>query len=157
MAYDVSFTNAPERLLAVHRWHVPADQLALMGGEMGRAFETVLTHLGRAGVTAGGPAVACYQQTGDGFDVAAGFPVDETFAPSEDVDQLVIGAEEVARTTHFGPYDGLPAAYEAVRAAAEARGLAVDDRGPMWEEYWSGPDVPADQHRTEVFWPVRSR
>ena len=155
MAYDVEIITVPSRLVAVARLHVTSDEITSMGERLARAFGAVLGHLGRSGVATGGPAMACFERVGDGFQVAAGFPVGETFVPSPEVDQVVIGGGEVAHTTHVGRYDGLPAAYDALRRAVEERGRVLSEDGPRWEEYWTDQEPPAEEARTEVFWPVR--
>ena len=86
--------------------------------------------------------------------MAAGFPVGGPFEPADGVDAMALPAGEVAHTTHLGPYDDLPAAYDALRAAVEAEGRALADDAPMWEEYLSPPDTPPEQTRTEVYWSV---
>ena len=154
MSYTIEVTRVPSRLVAVRRFHVRASELGDMGGRMGAAFGAVMARLGQAGVPPAGPAVACYERTDDGFDVAAGFPVNAPFDADGDVGQLVLPAAEVAHTTHVGSYDRLPAAYEALREAMEGQGLALAADAPMWEEYWSGPGAPPERTRTEVFWPV---
>jgi effector-binding domain-containing protein len=54
--------------------------------------------------------------------------------------------------THVGPYDTLPAAYDALATWIGAHDLAV--AGPPREVYLSGPDVPPARTRTVVEFPV---
>lgn len=154
--YAIEVITAPPRTLAVTRFHAGFGELDAMGEKMGAAFGSVAAHLGDAGVAFEGPAVACYTPAGDGFDVAAGFPVAGSFDPGDGVDRLVLDGGEVAHTTHIGPYDQLPAAYAALRAGAEQLGRSLDDAATMWEEYWTGPEAPPEETRTEVFWPLES-
>jgi AraC family transcriptional regulator len=65
-------------------------------------------------------------------------------------------AGEVACTTHIGPYEGLPQAYEAIEAwmkqrRREAAGLTI------WEEYLTGPETQPEQTRTDIYWPLKPR
>lgn len=154
MTYVTEITTVPTRTLAVARFHVDDDEMNEIGRRINDAFETVVGELQQAGVTPTEPAVASYERAGDGFDVAAGFPVDGPFEPAGAVTRVAVGGCEVAHTTHVGPYDRLPDAYEALRADAEAGGRALVDDAPMWEEYWSPPESPPQDTRTEVFWPV---
>jgi effector-binding domain-containing protein len=154
MTYATEITTVPTRTLAVSRFHVDDSDIDEMGPRISAAFEAVMAQLEQGGVTPTGPAVASYERAGDGFDVAAGFPVDEPFEPAGAVTRLAVGGREVAHTTHLGPYDRLPDAYEALRSDVEAGGRALVDDAPMWEEYWSTPDSPPEDTRTEVFWPV---
>ena len=63
---------------------------------------------------------------------------------------------EAATTTHIGSYGALGDAYAAIEAW-----MKDNRREPlgniMWDEYWSGPEVPEDQARTEVFQPLKAR
>jgi effector-binding domain-containing protein len=154
MSYEIDIVTVPSRTLAVTRFRVSMDDLPDMGQKMGSAFGQVMTALSRAGVTSVGPAMACYEPTEGGFDVAAGFPTSSPMDPTDGVTTLELAAGEVAHTTHVGPYTDLPKAYVALRDEVEAQGRHLDDRAPMWEEYLTGPDVPPDQALTEVFWPL---
>lgn len=154
MTYATEITMVPTRTLAVTRFHVDDSEMNEMGPRISAAFETVVAELRQAGVTPTGPAVASYERAGDGFDVAAGFPVEGPFEPVDAVTRLAVGGCEVAHTTHLGPYDRLPDAYAALRSDVEARGRSLVDDAPMWEEYWSPPESPPEETRTEVFWPV---
>ncbi len=154
MPYTTEITTVPSRTVAVTHFHVEMAELPELGEKMGAAFGAVMAHISRAGAIPRGPAVARYEPEDGGFDVAAGFPVTEAFEPGDGVEPLVLPGGEVAHTTHLGPYEELPAAYEALRADVEAQGRSLDSAAPMWEEYWSGPDAPAEETRTEIFWPL---
>jgi effector-binding domain-containing protein len=158
MTHEVEIITIPSRTVAVTRFHVGEAELGTIGERMGQSFHRVIAHLARLGVTPGGPAIARYEPAGEGFDVAAGFVVEADFAPAgdDDVDLLVLPGGEVAHTTHIGAYERLPEAYEALRAEITRRGLAFPERGPMWEEYWTGPETAPEETRTEVYWPVDS-
>ena len=154
MGYAIEITKVPGRTVAVARFHVSAADLSMIGDRMGAAFSAVMANAGSAGVTPKGPAVACYEPAGDGFDVAAGFPVGEPFEATAEVDRLDLPAAEVAHTTHVGAYRDLPAAYDALREGVQAQGRSLAEDGPMWEEYWSAPGTSEEETRTEVYWPV---
>ncbi|HET6951761.1 MAG TPA: GyrI-like domain-containing protein [Acidimicrobiales bacterium] len=154
MDHAIDLVTVPSRTVAVSRFHVAGEELGTIGDRIGAVFGAVFAHLERSGASPEGPAIACYERAGDGFDVSAGFPVAEPIEPAGDVAPAVVGGCEVVHTTHLGPYDQLPAAYEALRRGAAERGRALAEDAPMWEEYWSGPDEPPASTRTEVFWPV---
>jgi effector-binding domain-containing protein len=154
MSYEIDIVTVPPRTLAVARFRVTEGDLPDMGQKMGSAFGQVMTALRRAGIASMGPAMACYEPTEGGIDVAAGFPTTGPMDAADGVTTLELAAGQVAHTTHVGPYTDLPKAYAALRDGVEAQGRRLDDRAPMWEEYLTGPDVPPDQARTEVFWPL---
>lgn len=154
MPHDVEIVTVPARMTAVTRIHVPAEAMPTIGERLSEAFARVAARLDAAGISPAGPAFACYTPADGGFDVAAGFGVPGTFAAPAGLDRLDIDAGEVAHTTHLGSYAELPSAYEDLMTEVTRRGRAVDRNSPMWEEYWSGPDVPEEKTRTEVYWPV---
>ncbi|MCX6395471.1 MAG: GyrI-like domain-containing protein [Propionibacteriales bacterium] len=151
--HDVDIVNVPGLTTAVRRFRISAEDIGSIGNQVGIALAEVMTELTTAGVSPSGPPLASYEMTAQGFDVSAGFPV----PPGADVpgvEIMAIGSTEAAHTTHVGPYGDLPAAYQDLLAGARARGRSVDSHGPMWEEYWSAPETPAEQTRTEIYWPI---
>lgn len=154
MAYTVDFCTPATYTAAVTRFHVDLDDMELMGGKVSDAFAAVTAALSRAGATAKAPAIASYTKSGAGFDVAAGFPFDGDFEPAEPVALLEVGGCLVAHIRHVGPYDRPAAAYEALREGARGQGRPLDDGSPPWEEYWTGPETPPEQTRTDIYWPV---
>ena len=152
--HEVEFVMPSVMAVAVTRFHVASGELPAMGERMGHAFATVMADLGKASFVPDGPAVARYEPTADGFDVSAGFRIPSEATVPAGLDRLELGGIEAAHTTHLGPYSGLSAAYDDLKAVADAAGRPVAGDGPMWEEYWSGPDTPAEQIRTEVYWPL---
>ena len=61
---------------------------------------------------------------------------------------------DVVSTTHVGPYDTLGRAYDALKDGVVDLGRKVDESSVMWEEYLDGPQVPPEQTRTLVHWPL---
>ena len=53
----------------------------------------------------------------------------------------------------MGPYDSIVNTYNAMTEAMKAQGF-VGARD-MWEVYYSPPETPPEQIKTEVIWPVR--
>ena len=62
----------------------------------------------------------------------------------------------MATTTHVGPYEALPQAYEAIQAWMQREGREPANH-VMWEEYVTGPETPSAQTRTIVYWPLKPR
>jgi effector-binding domain-containing protein len=154
--YDVTLTHETGRHLAVVRYDARPED---MGRKAGEAFGTVAAYLARIGVPVAGPAVSCYDMAdyagaGDVFHVASGFVVEGPFEPGEGVEPIQLPEREVVTTTHIGPYEELGKAYDALKQGAAGQGRQAEEAGLMWEEYWSGPEVPPAETRTVVFWPV---
>ncbi|PVZ11990.1 GyrI-like domain-containing protein [Actinomycetospora cinnamomea] len=151
---DVTFARETgRRLAAVHYEAQPED----IGPKAGDAFRRVAAHLARVGVPIAGPAVSVFEADEDAFHVTSGFVVDRDVEPGEGVEPFRLPEVEVATTTHIGPYQELDKAYDALGRGAAAAGRRVDDTGPMWEEYWSGPETPPAETRTVVFRPLTPR
>ena len=135
---------------------------SLVGAEdipdfMSDALSLVATALREAGMAPAGPPFARYFAVGpDGLDMAAGFPVGEPFLEAGVVlpGQLPAGLAAVA--THVGPYQGLEAAWNALREWAGALGRPLGD--DPWEVYVIGPGSGVDDAawRTALVWPLRS-
>lgn len=156
MPHIVDITTFPTRTLAVTTFHVDRSELGAMDELMGAAFGTVAAHLEAACAGPVGPAMACYLPTEQGFEVSAGFETTGTFECDAHVQVLVLPACLVAHTTHMGGYDTLTEAYDDLRQGTEAQGARVVEGVLTWEEYWSGPDTPEADIRTEVYWPVEA-
>lgn len=155
MAQEIDTRFVPAREMAVAKFSVSMEGMADMAERMGAAFGQVMGRLRAVDAVASGPAVACYQPMEGGFEVAAGFPVLAAIEEAGDgVVNLELPSGEVAHTAHVGPYDRLPQTYEALRVGVEAQGRHLDDHAPMWEEYLTGPEVPPEQARTEIYWPL---
>jgi effector-binding domain-containing protein len=131
--------------------------VAEMPQQIGAAFDAVMEYLTRSGIQPEGPAAALYTMTSqeEVFDVVAGFLVAAPIEGDGHVVAVELPAGEVATTTHVGPYESLPRAYEAIQGW-----LAQQDRQPadtMWEEYLTGPETPPAQTRTIIYWPMKPR
>lgn len=152
--HTVDLVHVQPSVAAIVRFRIERDDLPSVGEQMGRAFGTVGAALSHFEVRADGPAVAFYTPAGTGFDVAAGFQVlpDANLPP--EVERISYGDVVAAHTTHVGAYAELGTAYEDLQKHAQAEGMALSDELPMWEEYWTPPEAPAAETRTEVYWPV---
>jgi effector-binding domain-containing protein len=135
----------------VHRFDARPED---MGAQQGQAFGAVASRLGRLGVAVQGPAVSCYEMDEDFFHVSSGFVVEAPVETGDGVEPLRLPDVDVATTTHVGPYEQLGRAYDALKEGAEAEGRHVDDNAMMWEEYLTGPEVPAEEMVTVVHWPL---
>ena len=141
---------------------------------MSDALALVASALREAGLAPAGPPFARYYASGpDGLDMASGFPVAEPFlgmggalphpepgaveaVPSSVIvhpDELPAGPAAVA--TFVGPYEGLEAAWSALRRRIGELGLSRRDH--PWEIYVVGPGSGVDEAewRTELVWPLR--
>ena len=99
-----------------------------------------------------GHNVAIYWETANGGSIEVGIQVTRTF---EETDLVVCSSTpggRVARTAHYGPYDQLGAAHDAVMAWCRARGH--ETTLPCWEIYGDWTDDPS-QLRTDVLYLLK--
>lgn len=123
---------------------------------MSDALSLVANGLHEAGLAPAGPPFARYFAAGpEGLDIAAGFPVAEPFLGAEVVHPAELPAGPAAVATHVGGYEGLEAAWHALREQARAAGHPLGD--DPWEVYFIGPGSGVDEAewRTELVWPLR--
>jgi effector-binding domain-containing protein len=104
---------------------------------------------------AGPPFARYFSMSAEGLDVAAGFPVAEPFLGAGVVHPGELPAGPAAVATHVGSYQGLEAAWNALREQAGAMGRPLGD--DPWEVYFIGPGSGVDEAewRTELVWPLR--
>jgi effector-binding domain-containing protein len=153
VSYEVEVRRLAKHDIAAVKFRASIVELPQ---HMGAAFGDAMGYLTQNGIRPEGPAVALYSQLGEGvFDVTAGFLV---AAPIEG-DGHVVPAElpegEVATTLHVGSYESLTEAYGAIQAWMKREGREPAET--MWEEYLSGPEVPPEETRTIVYWPLKPR
>ena len=152
MGYIIDIVSIPARHLVVAKFTV--SNTAEIGQRMAQAFGAVMRYAGEHRIDIEGPAIGHYTKTGGGFDVAAGFVVQEPVVGDGTIVGMELPAAEVATTTHIGSYEGLTRVYEALVDWADREERSLDE-SVSWEEYWSGPEVPESEHRTVVCWPLQ--
>jgi hypothetical protein len=150
MGHQIESVHEPERWFAAQTFHSDAEHV---GQVIGPVFGAVAAYLGRRGVPCEGPAVSRYRPEAGGFEVAAGFAVDGPFPEGDGVRPERLPETDALATLHTGAYTGLPGAYADLEHEARVRGVALDPTA-MWEEYLDGPDVPQEQTRTRIVWPL---
>jgi effector-binding domain-containing protein len=151
MSYEIRELHEPDRHLAVRRFSASPDQIS---ARMGEAFGAVYGYLGRHGVEPQGPPVGCYEMGGGPtFEVRVGCVVGAPIEAEGDVEPYFLSGGPTLVTEHVGPYDELSKAYEALETHAREHGQELDG-SVMWEEYLTGPEVPPEQMRTLVHWPL---
>jgi effector-binding domain-containing protein len=116
----------------------------------------VWKYLQRSGVEPSGPPFTRYHGfKDDQVDLEGGMPV----AKPVDGEGRVVPGElpggMVVTTVHYGPYEKLPEAHDALHVWL--RGQDKETNGPQWEFYWTDPGVEPDPYKrkTELVWPIR--
>lgn len=145
-------TLAPQQT-AVVRDTVPISEI---GSFISRAFSEVGEYLGRTATPMTGPPFSCYfRMPSDTVDVEAGFPTLAPIAGEGRVIASTLPGGPVAVTTHYGPYEGVAEAYEAIFRWIEENGRQAAGLH-FWEVYYTDPAEAPDpaKWRTDVFVPL---
>ena len=144
MDYEVGLVDTQEILTAVVRDTMPQDQIS---ARILPLFDQVYAFLPAAGITHPGLNIILYRS--DRIDLEAGVQVQEMFQGSDKVHCSALPAGRTAHTTHFGPYDRLGKAHQAVMDWCRQHALKT---GPIsWEVYGHWNDDPA-LLRTDVYY-----
>ena len=145
--------------LVVQRQHVDSIPLAVIRGQASLSELTRVVpelcgrvwNVLRAQHLRGGRNIAVYWDEAIRLEVGVEMP--GAFAEQDYVVRSATPAGAVATVTYFGPYAGLAAAHETVRAWARANNHRL--AGPNWEIYghWKTEwETNPSQIRTDVFY-----
>lgn len=152
MLYEVQEKAAPEMLVAsVTR----TASTATIGKEIQEAFTTLMTAVGPVGYGDGMPGTICHDLGDDHRDGTweVFMPVARPFEPAAGVEVKTFPAIRVAFTRHFGVYETLPDAHEAVAIWIRDNGLRA--AGPARELYVNDPHEAGEENAiTEVQVPI---
>jgi AraC family transcriptional regulator len=151
---DVEFRHVEPLQAAVVRVRTAATGLP---GAIGDALREILQRTAGLGIETTGPPFTRHLSYGGpeltaevGVPVAGLGPVPTTgrMTPSR------LPGGRIVSIVHVGPYERLDETYAALAAELEARGLAAT--GPLWEVYWSDPEMNPDPEtwRTEICLPL---
>lgn len=88
---------------------------------------------------------------GKEFEIDAGVEVDAGFKPSPPVYLTQTPSGRVVTAAHFGPYDQMAGAYDAIQKYVRENHLSRT--GPSWEVYGHWSDDPA-KVRTDIFFTL---
>ena len=118
-------------------------------------YSKVALALGAQSNPPAGPAIAVYEgDVASTFSIEIGFPVERVFDETDGVRPSTLPGGRLAVSTHVGPYDSLPGAWESLMAFVSAQGLRPGDR--MGEVYVTEPSPTTDPAtlRTDLYVPV---
>jgi effector-binding domain-containing protein len=153
ITYEVTSREMERQHTAVARGEMPVGEMSMWLPE---AYHAVFDHLQRAGVDAVGPPFARFTFLGETVAVEAGAPVATEAAGDDRVEPSALPSGPVAVTTHYGRYEDVGNALDAVTGWLGVRGL--EPAGPHWEVYFTDPNAEPDpgRWRTDVVVPYRA-
>jgi effector-binding domain-containing protein len=147
MTYEIEVAVQPRRAIASVAWTTTAEQFPDQWRGM---LDEVYAWLRRAGEH-GGCNVMLYRDLpeDDRIGVEVGVEVSGPFSPSGRVRPSALPAGLAATTTHYGPFEGLGAAHQAVRRWCAGQGRELT--GERWEVYGDWEEDPA-RLQTTIFY-----
>ncbi|HEY8751865.1 MAG TPA: GyrI-like domain-containing protein [Tepidisphaeraceae bacterium] len=155
MSYTVRVERVVSGPIAVVRRRVAQRELPKVIPE---ACGLVWNAVKAAGVTDAGRHVAIYRDCGGGLlDIEVGVEVGSAFGGRDEVVGSITPAGEAATVTHFGPYQKLREANEAIRQWCAAQGRIR--AGVSWEIYGHWVDEwnnDPSKIRTDVFYLLKN-
>lgn len=153
MEYDIRLEDHGSRPLAVVRRRASLPEL---GKVIPDACGLVWAAVRAQNIPGAGRHVALYWD--DEFNLEVGVELDAPCAGHGEVVGSATPAGTVATAVHFGPYNRLPEAHQAIRRWCAARGYSL--AGPNWEIYGHWLDewcTDPSQIRTDVFYLLNTR
>lgn len=151
MKYDVRVEQHSDRPLAVVRRQAALQDLAkVVPDACGIVWDFVRAN----NINGAGRNIALYLD--DEINLEVGVELDVPFAESGEVVCSQIPAGLVAQTTHFGPYNQLHEAHQAIREWCVKQGYIL--AGPNWELYghWQEEwNADPAEIRTDVYYLLK--
>ncbi|QBI56288.1 GyrI-like domain-containing protein [Streptomonospora litoralis] len=150
--YEPRLVSAQPSTTAVLRATVEQKDLANF---FDHSFGMLAPAIAAQGANITGPAFGLYHGNfEDPLDIEVGFPVDRQVEQKDDVAASTLPAGRVARMTHAGAFDGLPASWNRLHRWVEEQGLTA--RSFQWEVYVTepSPDMNPDDLRVELNVPL---
>ena len=152
MRYEVTVQDVPARTIIAKRLEVATDGI---GAAIQRTLTEIYAWVARSELEPAGEPFVVYHErpsAGTGWHIEICAPVSRPMrAPTGYVIEEM-PATTVATTIHIGPYAELGAAYSEIDGFIRTHEL--DTAGPPRETYLSGPEVPPNQIRTRIEFPV---
>jgi effector-binding domain-containing protein len=148
MGYDIRIEQVAECPLAVVRRRASHDQFSTVIPE---ACGTVWNLVKAQQIPGAGRHIAVYLDQVFNLEIGV-----ELAAPAAVSGELVASSTPggtMATTTHFGPYQGLGAAHQAIQGWCKANGY--DSVGPCWETYGHWQDAwnnDPSKIRTDIYY-----
>ncbi len=151
MDYQCEIKDQPAQPILAVRTHAAVQDLPVV---FGKAFGSIAQYLAELGeAPAGMPFAAYHNMDMQNLDLEIGFPVKKKLPGKGEILSSEIPAGKYASALYVGPYDKIEPAYNALLAFAKEKGFEYADIA--YEYYHDGPEVPPEQTRTTIVFPVK--
>lgn len=120
-----------------------------------KTFSAIMQYLGELGEQPTGmPYAAYYNMDMQNLDIEIGFPVAQKIPGKAEIQSSEFPGGKLASVMHIGPYDQVGPAYDALTQWMKEKGY--ETTGVVYELYYSEPDTPPEEIRTEIIFPLKS-
>jgi len=152
MSYQCELKQQPAQPALSVRTHAAVQDLPTL---FGKIYGGIMQYLGELGEQPTGmPFAAYYNMDMQNLDVEIGFPVARKLAGKGEIQASEFPGGKLASVMHVGPYDQVGPAYEALTQWIKDHGYQAT--GVAYELYYSGPETPPQEIRTEIVFPLKS-
>ncbi len=151
MSYQIEVvTLKPQPVLVIEEQVAAAE----LGAALGRILPSVHGYASQLEAVITGMPFMRYLDMSDTFHIQAGVPVAEPATGTGDVKADVLPGGKAATTVFLGPYHEVGAAWDAINAWREARGMTAGFGG--WDIYENDPTEVSDPRelRTRLYQPL---
>jgi effector-binding domain-containing protein len=141
----------PTRSALSIRFRSPVQELS---AHFGRVYGAIGAYLAELGAQDQGEAVfaAYHNMDMQNLDIVAGFTISKPLPGKGEIQAAEIPGGPFAICHYTGPYDQVGPAYEELTQYAAQHGYQPG--GVAYEWYLNGPDVPPQDLKTDVAFPV---
>lgn len=127
-----------------------------IGEKMGQLYGELHTFMSESGIEAACSPLAVYYSYDDKeTEFEVGIPVEEVPELTGNIKKREIPAGKYLATVHYGPYEELVKAYEAIQKYMEENEKVM--AGNPWEKYVTDPEKEANPKKwiTKIYFPVQ--
>ena len=151
MTYNCELKEQPAQPALSVRTHAAVQDLPSL---FGKTYGAIMQYLGESGEQPTGmPFAAYYNMDMQNLDIEIGFPVARPLAGKGEIQASEFPGGKLASVMHVGPYDQCAPAYDALTQWIKAHGY--ESTGVAYELYYSEPDTPPQEIRTEIVFPLK--
>ncbi len=153
LSYTCEIKGQPKRPTLSVRTHAVVQDLPQLFGQI---YGALMQYLGEMGEQpTGEPFAAYYNLDMQDLDIEIGFPVARQLPDRGNIKSGALPAGQFATTMHIGSYDTLNLAYAALTQYVKANGY--EPTGVAYEFYFSGPETPPEEIRTQIMFPLKTQ
>ena len=151
MAYHCQLKEQPSQPALSVRTRAAVQELPAL---FEKTYGAIMQYLDEVGEQPTGmPFAAYYNLDMRNLDVEIGFPVARELPGKGNVQPSQFPGGKLASVMHVGQYDQVEPAYDALMLWVNEHGY--ETTGVAYEIYYSGPETPPEEIRTEIMFPLK--